>query len=264
MNEIPELEYLRFFYDNFSSDDIAGMFTLTHYIYIGLTLGGVILLVYLSRGIKDEQYKKIRSGLAISLTVMEVFKIGLRIYKGQPFDDWIPFYFCGLFIFALWFSMTDSVILSTVGNTYIAMGAIMAGVIFTLYPSTSLALFPIWHPASIHAAIYHGAMIYLGCLTLMNGRYVPENSHFKYYCIYVSVICIISIVLNRYLDTNCMFLDNPFGLPLLTELNEWCAPLYKLLAWFGQAVVLYWFDLGVYRLVSRFAKKSDGLIHITA
>lgn len=262
MNEIPELDYLRFFYDNFSPDDIAGMFTLVHYIYIGVTLGAVILLVYLSRNITDGQYKKIRKGLAIALTVMEVAKIALRVYKHQPYDDWIPFYYCGLFIFALWFSMTNSRILSTVGNTYITMGAIMAGVIFTVYPSTSLALFPVWHPASIHAAVYHGAMIYLGCITLMNDRYVPENSHFKYYGAYISVACVISIVLNRFLGTNCMFLDNPFGIPLLTELNVWCAPIYKLLAWFGQAVVLYWFDIGVYRLIHRLQKKSDGLIHI--
>ena len=262
MNEIPELEYLRFFYDNFSADDIAGMFTLTHYIYIGITVGAVILLVYLSRNASDEQYKKIRLGLAIALTVMEVVKIGLRVYKGQSPDDWIPFYFCGLFLFALWFSMTRSQILSTVGNTYITMGAIMAGLIFTVYPSTSLALFPVWHPASIHAAVYHGAMMYMGALTLMNHRYVPENSHYKYYCSYITVVCLISIVLNRYLGTNCMFLDNPFGMPLLSELNEWCPPIYKLLAWFGQSTVLYWFDIGAYRLISRRSKKDDGLIHV--
>ena len=99
MNEIPELDYLRFFYDNFSTDDIAGMFTLVHYVYMGITFGAVILLVYLSRNISDDQYKKIRKGLAIVLTVMEVLKIALRVYKGQPYDDWVPFYFCGLFLF---------------------------------------------------------------------------------------------------------------------------------------------------------------------
>ena len=263
MNEIPEIEYLRFFYDYFSADDICGMFTPTHIAYIVLCFGLVILFLYASRNISDVQYRKIRLGFAIALTFMEIVKIALRVYKGQPPDDWIPFYYCGLFIFAIWFSVTDSKILSTVGNAYITMGAIMAGIIFTIYPSTSLALFPVWHLASIHAAIYHGAMIYLGVLTLMNQRYVPQKSHFRYYFCHISVVCVISIVLNRYLGTNYMFLDNPFGIPLLTELNEWCSPIYMIIAWFGQSTVLYWFNYGCYRLSEKRKKKNEGLIHPT-
>ena len=238
----------KFFYDFFSPSDIGGLFTPWHFFYIVLTFLGVAVALCLTRNMKHETFRKTRFWIAVSTTAAEVIKITLRVYKGEPNDTWIPFYFCGLFLFAVWFSMSKNTTLSIVGNAFLTMGGIMAGIIFTLYPSTSLLLYPAWHPSSIHALIYHGVMMYLGTLTLIKREYVPRKSHWQHYFIFVTGACVMSISINPLLGTNCMFMDNPFGMPLLTQINEWWRPAYMFLAWIGQSTVLYWFNLGMYKL----------------
>ena len=108
-------------------------------------------------------------------------------------------------------------------------------------------------------------MIYFGVITLLNRKYTPNKDHAKYYFVYVSLFCIISLVLNKYLGTNCMFLRHPFGLPLLTEIQQWYAPVYVILAWFGQSVALFWINFWVYNtffkhfVEKRKAKHYDAL-----
>ena len=230
----------KFFYDQFDVEDVPGLFSLEHLIYILVVFLGVGLLVYYSRNINEKKYRIIHRSLTAILTGCEVVKILLLIYKEANYDDYIPFYFCGLFIFALWFSNSKIPFLRNTGFAYITMGSIMAGIIFTFYPSTSLLLYPIWHPATVYGAIYHSAMMYFGVITLINREYTPNKNHAKNYFVYVSLACVLSLVLNKYLGTNCMFLRHPFGLPLLTEIQQWYAPAYVILAWFGQSIVLFW------------------------
>ncbi len=238
----------KFFYDHFLPSEIGGLFTPWHFFYIFLTFAGVALALCLTKNMKRESFRKTRFWIAVSTTVAEVIKIALRVYKGEPNDTWIPFYFCGLFLFAVWFSMSKNTTLSILGNSFLTMGGIMAGIIFTLYPSTSLLLYPAWHPSSIHALIYHGVMMYLGTLTLIKHEYTPRKSHWQHYFIFITAACVMSISINPILGTNCMFMDNPFGMPLLTQINEWWRPAYMFLAWIGQSTVLYWFNLGMYKI----------------
>lgn len=241
----------KFFYDHFLPSEVGGLFTPWHFFYIALTFVSVFLLLHFTKNMKHETFRKTRFWIAVSTTVAEVIKITLRVYKGEPNDTWIPFYFCGLFIFAVWFSMSKNTTLSILGNAFMTMGGIMAGIIFTLYPSTSLLLYPAWHPSSIHALLYHGVMIYLGTITLIKREYTPQKSHWYHYFIYITAACVMSIRINPILGTNCMFMDNPFGLPMLTEINDWWRPAYMFLAWIGQSTLLYWFNLGMYKLCDK-------------
>ena len=236
----------KFFYDFFTEDEIPGLFSSSHLIYILVVLLTLTVLVYYSRNLSERQYNIIHRSMTVSLTVTEILKISLLIYKEANFDDFIPLYFCGLFIFALWFSNSKIPFLRNTGYAYITLGSILAGLFFTFYPSTSLLLYPAWHPSSIYGAIYHGAMVYLGMITLINRRYTPSAAHAKHYFVYASIACVISLSLNKYLDTNCMFLKHPFGLPLLTEIQQWAPSVYVILAWFGQSVALFWVNLWIY------------------
>ena len=236
----------KFFYDFFSESQIPGLFSPEHFIYIAIVLSLLAILIYYSRNITERQYELLHKWLTIVITVLEIIKIGILIYKEAQYDDYIPFYFCGLFIFALWFSSSKIPFLRNTGFAYITMGSILAGLFFTFYPSTSLMLYPVWHPATIHAAFYHTAMVYFGVVTLISRKYTPHKHHAKYYFVFVSIFCVISLVLNKYLGTNCMFLRHPFGLPLLSEIQQWYPPAYVILAWFGQSVALYWVIFWIY------------------
>jgi uncharacterized membrane protein YwaF len=239
----------KFFYDNFSNDQICGMFSFGHIftviLFVGLLVVGAILL----RKINEKQLKIYMLSVAIAVTVMEIIKISLRVAKNQAPDSYMPLYYCSLFIFAIWLSFAKNGILKTVAYSYMTMGAILAACFNIFYPSTSLALFPIWHPGAIHSFVYHYLMALTGILLLVKGTYVPKKIHSVHYFAYIFVACVISAIINPILGTNCMFLADAFGLPLLQGLCENQPVIYMLLAGIAQASFLYWGHFGIYKLI---------------
>ena len=248
-----------FFYDKFTEEDIAGLFTIEHFIYIAVIFATVAALLFLSRNISEPQFERLHICLAVAISVTEVVKIILNIYKGAPYDYFIPLYFCGLFNFAIWLAKSKCDPLRRIGFSYITLGGIFAGFFFTLYPSTALAHDPIYHPSTIHAAFFHGAMLYFGITALMRGFYKPKRSDIGLYFLFITSACFVALILNSTLGTNCMFLSNAFKLPLLTQLNEWFSPLYMIIAWLGQAYVLPILSLLVYNIIIKHQSKEHSI-----
>ncbi len=245
-----------FLFDSFSEEDIAGLYGREHFLYIAVTFLLVGLCLFWTRGIGVSAFRKIHIALTLSLTVLEIGKILLNINALSPIDNWIPLYFCGLFNFALWFVLAKNPRLKKIGYSYITMGGIPAGIFFTLYPSTSLARYPALHAASIHAAIFHGAMIYLGLLILMRGFYLPKSEDIKYYFSFVTVASVISLFINHFFGANCMFLRDPFGLPIFTELARQLPIIYIIIVWLAQAFILFKISISVYYLIFTHKKQK--------
>ena len=149
------MSILKKIYDYFEEGDVGGLFSVDHLIYFTLFLTALILLLFISRRTITEQIRKLHIGLAVSVTLAEITKITLRIIKQQPADSWLPLYFCSLFIYSLWLSFSKYDFIKTMGYSYMAIGGIIGGVCFMIFPSTSIGLFPIWHPSSIFSLIYH-------------------------------------------------------------------------------------------------------------
>ena len=235
------------FYDNFTPDQVCGVFTLPHFIAIAVYYALIVVSVYFSRKLDERKTEQVVIGIAIAVTVMEIVKIAIRLYKGERGDAWIPLYFSSLFIYAIWLSLIKNNILQTTGRTFLAYGCTVAGMFFILYPSTSLPLYPIWHPASLHSLIYHWFMLYVGILTLLK-RYSPKAIHFVHYFVFVAVFSSAAAIVNHFLDTNLMFLSNPFGLSFLQKIVEFSPFLYAMIAFLAQGVALYWALYGLRRL----------------
>ena len=140
------------------------------------------------------------------------------------------------------------------GYSYITMGGIMASCLYVLYPSTSLALYPAWHPASIHSLLYHFVMAFIGILILWKGLYIPNRKDSILYGIYVFIACLIGYFINELTGSNCMFLHNAFKLPILDDLLVYSHGLYILLVVLAQAVGMFWLNYGIYNLI----KKAKG------
>ena len=166
---------IQFFYDNFTSEDVAGMFTFWHLLYLIVFAGLVLLGLWLCKSLQDKKIQKIITWSAIIVTIVEVIKITLRIAKGGGTDTWIPLYYCSLFIYAIWMTRSKKEWLSRMGYAYITMGGILAAILFTHYPSTSLAIYPALHPASIHSLLYHSLMAFVGILVLWKKQYEPKK-----------------------------------------------------------------------------------------
>lgn len=247
----------KFFYDHYTDADICGMYTVGHFVTIFLFFGLLVLALFLSRRATEKQVKRIHLGVAIFVTVLEIVKISLRVYKGQGADSWVPLYYCSLFIFAIWLSLCKKDWLNRIGYSYITMGGATASVFFTFYPSTSLALYPLLHPSSIHSFLYHWIMCYTGLLLLMKGRYAPTAKDAVYYFIFIFIACIPSYILNETIGTNCMFLRHAFKLPILEGVLNTSKWLYMAIVFLAQAVGMYWLNYGIYKLYYHIKAKKE-------
>ncbi len=249
----------KFFYDHFTEKDIAGMFNLTHLLYVLVFFGLATLAVYTSRRMKDKTFDKVHLTTAITITVCEIVKIALRIGKNQSIDSWVPLYYCSLFLFAVWLPLTKNKHLSIAGYAYMTMGGVIASVAFTVYPSTSLAIFPIWHPSTIYSGLFHFAMLYLGLMCLIKSKYKPQWKHVLNYFSFVSVFAIPSVILNAKYQTNCLFLRHAFKLPFLEWMIDVSPYFYMAVVFFAQSVLIYLAACGIYKLIEKKINKKKEL-----
>ena len=236
------------FYDNFDKNDICGIFTLGHFVALAIFFATIILAIYLSKNFDKNKMKKVMLIIAILVSVMEIIKIAIRIYK-QPFsyDSYLPFYFCSIFLFAIWLCLCENKTLQNAGFAFVTMGGIVASICFAVYPSTSLLLYPLWHPASMHSLFYHWLMLYTGIMVIKTKLYVPNIKHFWNYFALMSAFCVVALILNIKLDTNLMFLSDPFGLDFLQKIIDVSPWLYAFWAYITQSVLVYFLSYGLYR-----------------
>ena len=246
----------KFFYDNYTQDDVCGMFNIEHLLTVILFFVILVGALYLSRKFTEKGVKRAVFIVMICVTVAEIIKISLRIYKGNGYDSWMPLYYCSLFIYASWFAVCKNKTLQTVGYSYMTMGGIAASVFFTIYPSTSLAILPIWHPGVIHSFFYHLVMSYVGLLLLIKGAFKPKMINAIHYGVFVFVACLVGYIINVNLGTNCMFLHNAFKLPILDDILQKSHAIYMVIVVVAQSVLMFWLNYGIYKLVITLKNKG--------
>lgn len=238
-------------YDNFTTDEIAGIFTPAHFIYITILLAVICISLFFSKKISAKTERRMRLSIAIIVTALEIIKIVLRIYKQMGLETWLPLYFCSIFIPALWLSIVPYEPVAKCGKSYIATGGIVGAIFFCIYPSTSLAFFPAMHPASIHSFVYHSLMLYSGIVILWKGGYKPRKADGFCYLALVSCVAAPSLILNATLGTNCMFLRYPEGIPILQIIADISPALFTALALITQGFLLFYIVYGIHVLIKK-------------
>ncbi len=249
-------EEKKFFYDHFEKNQIWEIGSFGHIFTIILFLILTVAVLYFLIKLDTRHSRKLLLITAISVSVMEIIKISLRIAKNQAYDSWVPLYYCSLFIFAIWLTVSKNPKIQRIGYIYIGMGAVIAAPFNIIYPSTSLALFPIWHPAEIHSFVYHFIMFITGLYILIKKIYVPKRKDSVIYLIFIFVACIVAVILNEALGTNCMFLADAFGLPILDTLASSCPIIYMLIVFFAQGALMFWMSFGIYKLIIYLKKRK--------
>ena len=247
---------MKFFYDNFTESQVCGMFTVGHYISIVVFFLALTLLLLYSKNFSIEKNKKVRFIIAICICATEVIKITLRLIKREHVDAWIPVYYCSLFLFAVWFTFSKNEIVNKMGYAFITMGGVMASILFVFYPSTSLAIKPIWHPGSIHSFLYHLTMCYVGLMALITKEYTPKVKDGLWYFIFVFSACIIGYIINQIVPANCMFLSNAYKLPILDDILKKSHITYMLIVSFAQSLLMYYANYGIYKLTIKIRERN--------
>lgn len=229
----------------------AGMFTMPHFIALGICFVILCLAFFMSRRLTWDQVQRMTRCFAITITVLELIKIGYNFYYGYSWiDAWFPLSFCSLFIYATWFSGYGKGMIKEIGDAYIVIGCLLGGVGFLLMPTTSLMRYPIWHFLCLYSLLFHMMMIYLGVLYMIHRRVVINKRTFLYFGLYFLSSALICIVMNTMYGSNLMILREPFNVPF-----EWISQLQAKhpVAYTVMAVCSYLVGPGVFAwLMSRF------------
>ena len=195
----------------------AGLFSVGHFILLFLTITGVIIAIHFTKNRDKEAVKKTIKRCTIFLWILEIIKIifNLVIGNSKNINTYIPLYFCSLTLYAGLFSSFAKGKLKKIGDVFLATGGIVAGIVFIIFPTTSLLTYPIFHYITMQSFIFHGAMIYLGII-INKYKYIEiEKKDILYYAGLILVICIIAYIINSIFDSNLMFISKDFpGTPL--------------------------------------------------
>lgn len=197
--------------------EACGIFTRGHFILIGITIICIaIALKFTWNKSKEEVYKIIKCTTIIMCT-FEVMRIIYCIIQNSIYavNTYMPLYYCSILLYAGLLSSFCRGVFKRVGDVSLATGAIIGGIVFIIYPSTSLPAYPAFHILSIHSFVFHGLMIYLGIL-INKTRYVElKIEDAKYFASLIGIMSIVALLINNLFGGNLMFISENFpGTPL--------------------------------------------------
>ena len=197
--------------------EACGIFTTKHFILIILTITGIIIALKKTIHKNKEEVRKIIKNMTIIIWILEVIRIGFNLSIGNlhNVNEYLPLYYCSLLLYAGLMSSFGKGKIKRTGDVFLATGGIVGGIVFILFPTTSLPTYPMLHFLSLHSFFFHGTMIYLGLLINLTKYITLEMKDIWYYASLVGGICIIALVVNHVFDSNLMFLSKDFpGTPL--------------------------------------------------
>jgi hypothetical protein len=211
---------------NFNAFEVGGIFTPAHlFLIVLLSVFGYMFyrfLIQLSHQDRGKAYVYI----AILLIGLELLRMGWNIFASNAWNAnavW-PLYTCGIFIIIFPFYAFKSRYQRHVEG-FIGLGAMLSGILFLLFPSTGLAMFPLWHINTFISTIMHWIMAVVGAIFFFERKKPFTSFDLITAFSIISVFTLISWLYNS-LDptTNFFFIAGPL-------INTPLAWLYE---WFGQ------------------------------
>lgn len=195
----------------------CGIFTKGHFILIIITILAIFIALKYSIKKNKEQVYKIIKYITIIAWILEIWKIIFNINQNSliAINTYLPLYYCSILLYAGLLSSFGKGFLKRIGDVSLATGAIIGGIVFLIYPSTTLPIYPAFHALSIHSFLFHGAMIYVGILINVTHYIELKKDDAKYFAILILCMCIAALIVNNLFDGNLMFISNNFpGTPI--------------------------------------------------
>ena len=225
----------------------CGIFTKEHFLLILLTVIGIKIALKRTMNKTHKGVKQIIKNCTIAMWIFEVIIILFKIITGgiRNLNNYVPLYYCSLLLYAGLLSSFAKNELKRMGDVFLATGGIIGGIVFILYPSTSLPTYPAIHIVSLHSFIFHGIMVYLGLL-INKTKYIEiQASDIKYYSILVGGICVLAYIVNTIFGSNLMFISQNFpGMPIEIIYNM-TGRYFTLVMSLGQMVLPFYIIYGV-------------------
>lgn len=235
----------------------CGIFTKGHFILITITIIGIFIALKKSFNKRKEEVYTIIKKITIIMCILEIFRIIYSIAQNSIYEvnTYLPLYYCSILLYAGLMSSFGKGILKKIGDVTLASGLIIGGVVFLIYPSTSLPTYPAFHILSIHSFLFHGTMIYLGILVNKTKYVELKKEDIKYFAILIGTMCIIALIINYFFDSNLMFISNNFpGNPIeiLYKITNG-GILFSLIMIIGQMTIPFYIS---YYIILQFRKNA--------
>ena len=204
-------------FSNIGEYEPCGIFTTDHFILIGITIISIIIaLKFTSNKSKEKVYSIIKK-ITIIMCILEVVKISFNLQQNsfRDVNTYMPLYYCSILLYAGLLSSFGKGALKRAGDVCLATGSVIGGIVFIIYPSTSLPMYPAFHFLSIHSFLFHGTMIYLGILINKTQYIELEQNDIKYFASVIGIMSIVALIINKLFNGNLMFISNNFpGTPI--------------------------------------------------
>ena len=236
----------------------CGIYNEKHLILFLCTLGLIFVAVKNTKIANKDDVRKIIIKSTIIVWILEILKtiFTISIGKGREINKIVPLYYCSLLLYSGLLSSFGKGMFKRTGDVFLATGAIIAGIVFIIYPSTSLPDYPMLHFISIHSFFFHGTMIYLGII-INKYKYIElEFSDIKYYATLILLLCIPAYVLNKRFGSNLMFISQDFPGTPLSGLYHSTGKLFTPLNCLVQMTLPFIFMWGILRLKDFFGEIS--------
>ena len=200
-------------FSNVGEYEACGIFTTGHFCLILITILGIYVALKNTVTKNKEEVHRIIKHVTLTACILEIIKIIFSIKKNSftAVNTYLPLYYCSILLYAGLLSSFAKGTLKRVGDVSLATGSIVGGIVFIIYPSTSLPTYPAFHFLSIHSFLFHGAMIYLGILINKTNYVKLEKTDIKYFASLIGCMCIIALIVNNLFDGNLMFISQSFS-----------------------------------------------------
>lgn len=195
----------------------CGIFTAGHFMLAGITLICILIALKYTRKIQKKNVYLIIRYTTVIMWLLEVIKIILNVKQNSIHDvnTYVPLYYCSMLLYAGLLSSFGNGKIKKIGDVALATGVAIGGIVFIIYPSTSLPMYPAFHFLSIHSFLFHGIMIYLGILVNITNYIKIKKEDIKCFAVLVGIMSIIALIINNLFDGNLMFISNNFpGTPI--------------------------------------------------
>ena len=228
----------------------CGMWSVTYIIALAVTFACVALALYFSKNISRRGVKRVLIGSSIFTISTEIIKmIFVGVTYGIDEVEFIPLYFCSLFMYSTVLAVLKNDTLRNTGLAFLFFGGIIGASAFFAYPSACIPNYPIYHFMCLRTMIFHGLMIYVGITVVRSGYYKPDIRHFKNYAVALSVVGIGAYIHNKLLGTNLMYISKPLGLEISKWAYEISPEIYPLIFMILQIAVPFFVSYGIFSLI---------------
>lgn len=236
----------------------AGIFSLGHLILLLITIVYIIIALHYTRNLEKKKVKIIIQRATIILWVLEIIKIIYTIinYGTRAINKYVPLYFCSLILYMGICSGFCKGTFKKAGDVFLSTGGIIAGIVFLIYPLTSLTAYPALHFISLQSFALHGTMLYIGILMLVSKYTIIEKKDFIYYFLTIVVISGIAYLINIISGSNLMFISHNYPGTYIEVIYNSTGKLFPIVMILAQAILPFYVVFGIYKIVEIFRDRS--------